>query len=196
MYSAHQACDYGKGMDTMAKEFVLRIMGESDILEVSVNEERLASHKAPQHDKSWDKADHANWLAHWLDGDRAATWMEDKALNDLMEQTAIELLVSDENVQTFFDSEANYLLVLLLREKWPVGSKAGFKLVADKVGAAHTYHMIYCTPQKIEAIDDAQMIASAESHALGAHLPALKKSKKIFANSSAVHAVIKQAMRS
>ena len=179
----------------MAKEFVLRIMGESDILEVSVNEARLASHQAPEHDKSWDKADHANWLAHWLDGDRAAMWMEDKALNDLMEQTAIDLLVNDENVQTFFDSEANYLLVLLLREKWPVGSKAGFKTVADKVGAAHTYHMIYCTPQKIEAIDDAQMIASAESHALGVHLPALKKARKIFANSSAVHSVIKQALR-
>ena len=179
----------------MAKNFVLRVMGESDILEVSVDEARLGAHEAPEHDKSWDRSDAANWLAHWLDGDRAASWMEDKALNDKMEATALDLLVSDENAATFLETEANYLLILLLREKWPVGSKAGFKVKADKVGANHTYHMIYCTPQKIEALDDAQMIASAESHALGMHLPALKKARKIFANSSAVHAVIKQALK-
>ena len=179
----------------MAKNFVLRIMGESDILEVQVTQERLASHKAPSHIKGWERSDTANWLAHWLDGDRAASWMEDKKLNDKMEAAALDLLVTDENVETFFDTEANYLLMLLLREKWPVGSKASFKVKADKVEANHTYHMIYCTPQKIETLDDPQMIASAESHALGMHLPALKKSRKIFANSSAVHAVIKQAMR-
>lgn len=179
----------------MAKNFVLRVMGESDILEVKVTEDRLAAHKAPSHIKAWERSDAANWVAHWLDGDRAASWMEDKALNEKLEDTALDLLVSDENAQTFFDTEANYLLMLLLREKWPVGSKAGFKVKADKVEANHTYHMIYCTPQKIESLDDANMIASAESHALGAHLPLLKKSRKIFANSSAVHAVIKQAMR-
>ncbi|MGC6518095.1 MAG: hypothetical protein ACON49_08760 [Candidatus Puniceispirillaceae bacterium] len=179
----------------MAKEFVLRVMGESDILEVQVSTDRFLNHTAPAHDKSWDKADHANWLAHWLDGDRAAEWMDNKSLTEKMEQTALDLLVTDENVNTFLESEANYLLMLLLREKWPVGSKAGFKVTADKVGANHTYHMIYCTPQKIDSLDDAQMIAKAESQALGAHLPALKKSRKIFANSSAVHAVIKQAMR-
>lgn len=180
----------------MAQNFVLRVMGESDILEVMVDEARMSAHKAPSHDKSWDNADKANWLAHWLDGDRAAAWMDDAALSEKMEQTALSLLLDDENVATFLESEGNYLLMLLLREKWPVGSKAGFKTKADKVGANHTYHMIYCTPQKIETLDDAQMIASAESHALGAHLPMLKKSRKIFANSSAVHAVIKQAMRS
>lgn len=179
----------------MAKNFVLRVMGESDILEVMVTEERLASHKAPAHIKGWERNDAANWLAHWLDGDRAASWMEDKALSDKMEATAIDLLVNDENVEGFFSSEGNYLLMLLLREKWPVGSKASFKVKADKVEANHTYHMIYCTPQKIETLDDEQLIASAESQALGMHLPALKKSRKIFANSSAVHSVIKQALR-
>lgn len=183
----------------MAKNFVLRVMGETDILEVQVTQERLSAHKAPNHanDKAddWDRSDAANWLAHWLDGDRAASWMADKDLNDKMEATAIELLVSDENVQTFFETEANYLLLLLLREKWPVGSKASFKVKADKVEANHTYHMIYCTPHKIEKLDDAQMIAQAETNALGSHLPLLKKSRKIFANSSAVHGVIKQAMR-
>ncbi len=179
----------------MAKNFVLRVMGESDILEVMITEERLASHKAPAHIKGWERSDAANWLAHWLDGDRAASWMEDKALSDKMEATAIDLLVSDENVESFFSSEGNYLLLLLLREKWPVGSKAGFKVKADKVEANHTYHMIYCQPQKIETLDDPQLIASAESQALGSHLPALKKARKIFANSSAVHSVIKQALR-
>ena len=179
----------------MAKNFVLRVMGESDILEVMVTEERLAAHKAPSHIKGWERSDAANWLAHWLDGDRAASWMEDKDLNDKMEATALDLLVSDENVDTFFEGEANYLLMLLLREKWPVGSKAGFKVKADKVEANHTYHMIYCTPQKLETLEDAQLIAHGESQALGTHLPMLKKSRKIFANSSAVHGVIKQAMR-
>ena len=121
--------------------------------------------------------------------------MDDASLNEQMEQTAIELLLTDENADTFLNSEGNYLLMLLLREKWPVGSKASFKVKADKVSANHTYHMIYCTAQKLEKLDDPQLIAAAESQALGMHLPLLKRSKKIFANSSAVHAVIKQAMR-
>ena len=179
----------------MAKNFVLRVMGESDILEVRVTEERLAAHKAPAHPKGWEREDAANWLAHWLDGDRAASWMEDKKLNDKMEATAIDLLATDENIQTFYESEGNYLLMLLLREKWPVGSKASFKVKADKVEANHTYHLIYCTPQRLNNLDDEQLIATAESQALGTHLPALKKSRKMFANSSAVHAVIKQAMK-
>lgn len=179
----------------MAKHFVFRVMGESDILEVNVTEERLAAHKSPAHLEGLERADAANWLAHWLDGDRAATWMDDASLNEQMEQTAIELLLTDENADTFLNSEGNYLLMLLLREKWPVGSKASFKVKADKVSANHTYHMIYCTAQKLEKLDDPQLIAAAESQALGMHLPLLKRSKKIFANSSAVHAVIKQAMR-
>ena len=178
----------------MAKSFVLRVMGESDILEVKIDEARMAAHQPADHDASWERADKANWLAHWLDGDRAASWMEDKELNTKMEQTALELLVSDDNADAFFDSEGNYLLLLLLREKWPVGSKNKFKVIADKVGANHTYHMIFCQPQKLETLDNPELIASAESHALGTHLPSLKKARKIFANSSAVHAVIKQAM--
>ena len=178
----------------MAKNFVLRVMGESDILEVAVSEKMLGAHKAPKTDGDWSRQDRANWLAHWLDGDRAASWMEDKELNTKMEQTALELLVSDDNADAFLDSEGNYLLLLLLREKWPVGSKNKFKVIADKVGANHTYHMIFCQPQKLETLDNPELIASAESHALGTHLPSLKKARKIFANSSAVHAVIKQAM--
>ena len=179
----------------MAKTFVLRVMGESDILEVAVTDSVIEAHKAPKTDEQWARQDRANWLAHWLDGDRAASWMEDKDLNQKMEQTALELLLSDDNAEGFLESEANYLLVLLLREKWPVGSKNKFKITADKVGANHTYHMIFCQPQKLETLDDAELIARAESHALGTHLPSLKKARKIFANSSAVHAVIKQAMR-
>lgn len=179
----------------MAKNFIFRVMGESDILEVNVTQERLAAHKTPAHLKDLERADAANWLAHWLDGDRAATWMEDAKLNEQMEQTALDLLINDANSASFFESDGNYLLMLLLREKWPVGSKASFKVKADKVSANHTYHMIYCVPQRLDTLDDPQLIAAAESQALGTHLPMLKKSRKIFANSSAVHAVIKQAMR-
>lgn len=179
----------------MANNFVIRVMGETDILEVSVTPEILASHKAPKQSKDWDRADNANWLAHWLDGDRVASWMEDKALNETMEQTALDLLMTDGNADSFIESEANYLLILLLREKWPVGSKNKFKMIADKVGANHTYHMIFCTPQKLDELENAETIQKAESQALGAHLPLLKQSRKIFANSSAVHAVIKQVLR-
>lgn len=179
----------------MAKDFILRVMGETDILEVSVTGKMVDNHKQPDFAKDWDKADIANWLAHWLDGDRAAAWMDDSALNAKMEQAALSLLLSDDNAEAFLSSEANYLLMLLLREKWPVGSKAKFKPKAEKVEANHTYHMIFCTPQKLETLDNAELIGRAESHALGTHLPLLKQSRKIFANSSAVHAVIKQAMR-
>ena len=55
----------------MAKSFVLRVMGESDILEVKIDEARMAAHQPADHDASWERADKANWLAHWLDGDRA-----------------------------------------------------------------------------------------------------------------------------
>ena len=41
------------------------------------------------------------------------------------------------------------IMLLILRERWPVGSKAKFKAIADRVGASHTYHLMGCPIKKV-----------------------------------------------
>ena len=61
-----------------------------------------------------------------------------------------------------------------LREKWPVGSKAKFKILADRVGADHTYLAVPCGAVKIDALDDAASLKEAETQQLAATLPFIK----------------------
>ena len=89
-------------------------------------------------------------------------------------------------------SGANFMLLTLLREKWPVGSKAKFKIQADRVGAAHTYLAVPCGAVKIDDLADQNSRKDAETQQLAATLAFYKANRKRFANSSAVHGLIKQ----
>jgi len=91
------------------------------------------------------------------------------------------------------ETGANFFLLTILREKWPVGSKAKFKTLADRVGADHTYLAVPCGAVKIDALDDAASLKEAETQQLAATLAFYKANRKRFANSSAVQGLIKQA---
>ena len=84
-------------------------------------------------------------------------------------------------------------MLTILREKWPVGSKAKFKTLADRVGADHTYLAVPCGAVQIDELDDEASLKEAETHQLAATLGFYKANRKRFANSSAVQGLIKQA---
>ena len=96
---------------------------------------------------------------------------------------------------SFFLYKINNLIFLLtiLREKWPVGSKAKFKILADRVGTDHTYLAVPCGAVKIDALDDLASLKEAETQQLAATLVFYRANRKRFANSSAVQGLIKQA---
>jgi hypothetical protein len=66
------------------------------------------------------------------------------------------------------ETDAIFFLLTILREKWPIGSKAKFKILADRVGADHTYLAVPCGAVKIDALDDAAILKEAETQQLAA----------------------------
>ena len=86
----------------------------------------------------------------------------------------------------------DFVLLLVLREKWPVGSKARFKAVADRVGASHTYRLLTCPLQKGADISDEESLSQVEAASLRAMVPVLKKARKQFANSSGLQQFLQQ----
>ena len=83
-------------------------------------------------------------------------------------------------------------MLTILREKWPVGSKAKSKIVADRVGSEHTYLALPCGAVKIDAIDDLFSLKEAATHQLATALAFYRANRKRFANSSALQGLIKQ----
>ena len=78
----------------------------------------------------------------------------------------------------------DYVLLLILREKWPVGNKAKFKLKAERVSAEFTYHFLVCPPQKgVTPDDDDDALQTAETQSLAAMLPVLKANRSFAASS-------------
>ena len=82
-------------------------------------------------------------------------------------------------------------MLLILRERWPVGSKARFKAVADRVGASHTYHLIACPMQDAVDFDDDEEMSSAEAKSLHAMVPEMRRTRKQFAASSGLQQFLK-----
>jgi hypothetical protein len=83
------------------------------------------------------------------------------------------------------------VLLTLLREKWPVGSKAKFKTIADRVTADHTYFTHICAAAKLDNLDDEDSLKQEETHQLSLSLAFYKANRRRFANSSAVQGLIK-----
>ena len=94
-----------------------------------------------------------------------------------------------DNLKSDFKS---YVLLLVLREIWPVGQKSKIKIRADKVGANHTYIAHICEPQVIGPSPDEKDLKKAEDSSLSSQLSFLMNNKKRFANSSAIHEFIRQ----
>ena len=166
--------------------FIIRIMGESDILDVDISKAQTSSSKLV----NLDLADQINLLGHWMDQDRSAALIKDEDYLDAMSQVASGILSNSKFVNEMVEG-ANFALLTILREKWPVGSKARFKAIADKVNAEHTYLEHICAASKLDNLDDHEALKQEETKHLSIALSFYKSNQRRFANSSAVQALIK-----
>jgi hypothetical protein len=175
------------GSKQMANQtFIIRIMGESDIVDVNMTKTTPISSKLV----NLDVADQINLLGHWVDQDRSAALIEDEDYRCAMAQVASGILSNSKFIREMNEG-ANFALLTILREKWPVGSKARFKAVADRVNAEHTYLAHVCAVSKIENLDVHEALKQEETRHLSIALSFYKTNRRRFANSSAVQGLIK-----
>ena len=170
-------------------EIIIRIMGESDIVDVTMQPAGTSKHRLVD---GLDDQDKINLLGHWMDQDRGAALAEDADHFAAMGIIASEFM-SRHSLFAVCETGANFILLTILREKWPIGSKAKFKILADRVGADHTYLAVPCGAVQIDELDDKASLKEAETHQLAATLGFYKANRKRFANSSAIQGLIKQA---
>ncbi|MDC1407202.1 hypothetical protein N8524_02610 [Candidatus Puniceispirillum sp.] len=170
---------------------LIRIMGESDIVDVSVTQ-KAASHALLI---GLDAADKVNLLGHWMDRDRGAELAADQNHLDAMTIIASEIVTgkatADSTLASQLEAGANFVLLTLLREKWPVGSKVKFKIIADRVKADHTYLAHICAAAKLDDLDGEDSLKQEETRQLSLSLAFYKANRRRFANSSAVQGLIK-----
>ena len=168
------------------QKILIRVMGESDIVDVTM------THKAANHAllMGLDAADKVNLLGHWMDQDRGAELAADQNHLDAMAIIASEI-IADNALASQLEAGANFVLLTLLREKWPVGSKAKFKTIADRVKADHTFLAHVCAAAKLDDLDDEDALKQEETRQLSLSLAFYKANRRRFANSSAVQGLIK-----
>ena len=170
---------------------LIRIMGESDIVDVTMTR-KAASHALLI---GLDAADKVNLLGHWMDQDRGVELAADQNHLDAMTIIASEIIASKGNASgelvSQLEAGANFVLLTLLREKWPVGSKAKFKTIADRVEADHTYLAHICAVAKLDNLDDEDSLKQEETRQLSLSLAFYKANRRRFANSSAVQGLIR-----
>ena len=168
------------------QNILIRIMGESDIVDVTM------TRNAPSNAMlvGLDAADKVNLLGHWMDQDRGAELAADKNHLDAMTSIASDIL-ADSPLASQLEAGANFVLLTLLREKWPVGSKAKFKIIAERVKADHTYLAHICAAAKLDELDDEDSLKQEETRQLSLALAFYKANRRRFANSSAVQGLIK-----
>ena len=170
---------------------LIRIMGESDIIDVTMTR-KAASHALLMGLNAIDKV---NLLGHWMDQDRGAELAVDQNHLDAMTIIASEIVTGKATAGGALTSQleagANFVLLTLLREKWPVGSKAKFKIIADRVKADHTYLAHICAAAKLDDLDDEDSLKQEETRQLSLSLAFYKANRRRFANSSAVQGLIK-----
>ena len=143
------------------QNILIRIMGESDIVDVTMT--RNAPSNATL--MGLDAADKVNLLGHWMDQDRGAELAADKNHLDAMTSIASDIL-ADSPLASQLEAGANFVLLTLLREKWPVGSKAKFKIIAERVKADHTYLAHICAAAKLDELDDEESLKQEETRQL------------------------------
>jgi len=168
------------------QNILIRIMGESDIVDVTM------TRNAPSNAMlmGLDATDKVNLLGHWMDQDRGAELAADKNHLDAMTSIASDIL-ADSPLASQLEAGANFVLLTLLREKWPVGSKAKFKIIAERVKADHTYLAHICAAAKLDELDDEDSLKQEETRQLSLALAFYKANRRRFANSSAVQGLIK-----
>ena len=168
---------------------LIRIMGESDIVDVNLIKTAVNAPDGSAYLAGLDGPDQINLLGHWLDQDRGAALADNTAYLDAMTQIASNIL-ADSPLAAKIDAGANFILLTILREKWPVGSKSKFKIIADRVKADHTYLAHICAAAKLKNLDDEDSLKQEETRQLSLSLAFFKTNRRRFANSSAVQGLI------
>lgn len=169
---------------------LIRIMGESDIVDVNLIKTARNAEGSSALLAGLNRPDQINLLGHWMDQDRGASLAGDTVHLDAIAQIAISI-VADNPLAAKIDTGANFVLLTLLREKWPVGSKSKFKVIADRVGADHTYLSHICGAVKLDNLEDHNALKREEAYQLSIALGFYKANRRRFANSSAVQGLIK-----
>ena len=169
---------------------MLRLMGESDIIDIDP-----AAHDGNAHPRlmGLDADDRINLLGHWLDQERGEVMAAAPGPFSAMIAIGAEFLDGQE-ISGQWGGDVNFVVMTILREKWPVGSKAKFQARADRVGAEHTYLAHLCAPAKMDDLSDEAALKQSEAEQLKTSLPRFKQMRKSFANSSAVQTLIRQGI--
>lgn len=169
---------------------IIRLMGESDIIDVD-----MEAHDGGAHPKlmGLDATDKINLLGHWMDQDRGEALADDPEYLSAMTAIAVDY-INAHDIMAKLDAGANFVVLTILREKWPVGSKAKFQVVADRVQAEHTYVPRVCAAAVINDLDDDAELKQSETSQLAMALPQFRKNRKAYANSSAIHGLIRQGL--
>ena len=165
---------------------IIRVMGETDIVDIEMTNVHLPHPLL----MGLDLADRVNLLGHWMDQDRGAALAEDPAYLVAMGIIASDIVQADKHAAAI-TAGANFALLTILREKWPVGSKAKFQIVADRVKADHTYLAHVCAAMTLDNLDVAETLKQAETSQLSLALAYFKANRRRFANSSAVQSLLR-----
>ena len=169
---------------------LLRLMGESDIIDIDP-----ADHDGAVHPRlmGLDAADRINLLGHWLDHDQGEAMSDDPDTMSAMAAIGATFL-AEQPVAESWGGAVNFVVMTVLREKWPVGSKSKFRAVAERVGASHTYLAYICTAANLDDLADDAALKQSETAQLMMALPHYRQNRKRFASSSAVQTLIRQGL--
>ena len=184
----------------MTVPVTLRIMGEIDIHTVPglIPSEQtpfsLSAAIAPL--SGLDDAnthDVKNWLGDQLDKADADESGPSDAEMKLIEDAAALLLYQQAEENDITYEADSFVLMLVLRERWPVGSKAKLRDIAARAGAVFSYKLVVCPPQPFTEGADDEAVAKAEAASLAEMLPTLKRARKQFASSSGLQQFLNNA---
>ena len=169
---------------------LLRLMGESDIIDIDPSDHEGAVHPRLM---GLDAADRINLVGHLLDHDQGVAMSDDPDTMSAMAAIGAAFL-AEQPVAASWGGEVNFVVMTILREKWPVGSKSKHRAVADRVGASHTYLANICSAAKLDDLTDEAALKQSETAQLMMALPHYRQNRKRFANSSAVQTLIRQGL--
>ena len=169
---------------------LLRLMGESDIIDIDPSEHDGSMHPLLM---GLDATDRINLLGHWLDHDQGEAMSDDQDTMSAMNAIGATFL-GEQALAASWGGEVNFVVMTILREKWPVGSKSGYRAIADRVGASHTYLANLCTAAKLDDLADEAALKQSETAQLMMALSQFRQNRKRFANSSAVQTLIRQGL--
>ena len=134
-----------------------------------------------------------NWLGDQLDkADTDESGPSDAEMKLIEDAAALLLYQQAEENDITYEADS-FVLMLVLRERWPVGSKAKLRDIAARAGAVFSYKLVVCPPQPFTEGSDDEAVAKAEAASLAEMLPTLKRARKQFASSSGLQQFLNNA---